>query len=118
MNRVVRSALLILTTMLSLSSIRPCNLPNAAAAEPHTSGIKIRERNFFTEAYAGKRRDFTGNVGYELIPETTLRIAALGRSVARQAVFPTTQILPYQAPSLRHWRVGGRESFRPSIEQS
>jgi len=39
-------------------------------------------RNFFTQSYTGTRTDFTGNVGYEFIPETNLLVTALGRSIS------------------------------------
>ncbi len=43
-----------------------------------------RGRNFFTGKYAGTRTNFTGNVGFEFVPATAVRITALGRSGSGQ----------------------------------
>lgn len=39
-------------------------------------------KNFFNQKYAGTRTNFTGNVGFEFVPATAVRITALGRSVS------------------------------------
>ena len=41
-------------------------------------------RNFFIQKYAGTRTNVTGNVGFEFVPATAIRITALGRSVSGQ----------------------------------
>ncbi|MCW3061761.1 MAG: hypothetical protein JWQ02_3582, partial [Capsulimonas sp.] len=50
------------------------------------------EKNFFTQNYTGTRADFTGNVGYEFVPETKLTVTALGRSVSGGRLQKTHQV--------------------------
>jgi hypothetical protein len=49
-------------------------------------------RNFFCQSYTGTRTDFTGNVGYEFVPETNLTITALGRSVSQARLLKAHQV--------------------------
>jgi hypothetical protein len=58
----------------------------AKAEESAALGANPQELNFFIASYIGKRTDFSGNVGYELVPESPLRITALGRAVAGAAL--------------------------------
>ncbi len=56
------------------------------AEESVASAANPQDLNFFTSSYSGNRTDFSGNAGYELVPETPLRITALGRAVAGAAL--------------------------------
>jgi hypothetical protein len=58
----------------------------AKAEETVAADAKVQDLNFFTAPYIGKRTDFSGNAGYELVPEKPLRIIALGRAVAGAAL--------------------------------
>ena len=51
----------------------------AADAGPSSTGL-------FTRNYAGQRTDFSGQVGFELIPAADISVTALGRSVSGSAI--------------------------------
>ena len=51
------------------------------AADPGSISMGL-----FTRNYAGQRNDFTGQVGYELVPAAAICVTALGRSVSGGAI--------------------------------